>query len=47
MTTTFVAVLRCDGPTAPLVIDGAIFRSLFLAYVQQQVVPTLQPGAPR
>jgi transposase len=43
-TTTFVAALRVDGLTAPLVIDGAINGAVFLAYVQQQLAPTLQPG---
>ena len=43
-TTTFVAALRHDGLTAPLVVDGAMNGDLFLAYVQQQLVPTLQPG---
>lgn len=43
-TTTFVGALRCDGLTAPLVIDGAINGDLFLAYVEQVLVPTLQPG---
>jgi hypothetical protein len=43
-TTTFVGALRCDGLTAPLVIDGAINGELFLAYVEQILVPTLRPG---
>src|SRR4051794_2764122 len=43
-TTTFVGALRVDGLTAPLVIDGAINGELFLAYVEQVLVPTLQPG---
>jgi len=43
-TTTFVAALRCDGLTAPTVIDGAIDGATFLAYVKQQLVPTLRPG---
>jgi transposase len=43
-TTTFVAALRVDGLTAPLVVDGAINGALFLAYVQQQLAPTLRPG---
>ena len=43
-TTTFVGALRHDGLTAPTVIDGAINGPLFVAYVQQQLVPTLQPG---
>jgi transposase len=37
-TTTFVGALRCDGLTAPLVIDGAINGELFLAYVEQILV---------
>jgi len=43
-TTTFVAALRLDGLTAPTVIDGALNGDLFVAYVQQQLVPTLRPG---
>jgi len=43
-TTTFLAALRHDGLTAPLVVDGAIDGDLFRAYVQQQLTPTLQPG---
>jgi transposase len=43
-TTTFVGALRCNGLTAPLVIDGAINGELFLAYVEQVLVPTLKPG---
>jgi transposase len=43
-TTTFLAALRTTGLTAPLVIDGAVNGDIFLAYVQQQLVPTLQPG---
>jgi transposase len=43
-TTTFVAALRMKGLTAPLVIDGPINGEVFLAYVQQQLAPTLQPG---
>jgi transposase len=43
-TTTFVAALRSTGLTAPLVVDGAIDGPLFLAYVQQQLAPTLRPG---
>jgi len=42
-TTTFVAALRCDRLTAPIVIDGALDGPLFLAYVRQQLVPTLKP----
>ena len=43
-TTTFVAALRCDGLTAPTVIDGAVDGRTFLAYVEQVLVPTLRPG---
>lgn len=43
-TTTFLAALRTSGLTAPLVVDGAINGELFLAYVRQQLVPTLRPG---
>jgi transposase len=43
-TTTFVAALRTKGLIAPLVIDGPINGEVFLAYVQQQLAPTLQPG---
>jgi transposase len=43
-TTTFVAALRSTGMTAPTVIDGAINGDLFVAYVAQQLVPTLTPG---
>lgn len=43
-TTTFLAALRVSGLTAPLVVDGAINGAIFLAYVEQQLVPTLQPG---
>jgi hypothetical protein len=41
-TTTFVGALRISGMTAPMVIDGAMNGDLFLAYVEQQLVPT--PG---
>jgi transposase len=43
-TTTFLAALRTSGLTAPLVVDGAINGELFLAYVRQQLVPTLRAG---
>lgn len=43
-TTTFLAALRVDGLTAPLVIDGALDGPLFLAYVRQQLASTLRPG---
>lgn len=43
-TTTFTAGLRLSGMTAPMVLDGAMHGSAFLAYVQQVLVPELQPG---
>ena len=32
------------GLTAPLVVDGAINGALFKGWVEQHLVPTLQPG---
>jgi transposase len=43
-TTTFLAGLRHDGIVAPLVLDGPINGPAFLAWVEQFLVPTLQPG---
>lgn len=43
-TSTFLAALRHDRLSAPLLIDGPLDGSLFLAYVQQSLGPTLQPG---
>lgn len=43
-TTTFVAGLRHDGITAPLVIDGPMNGAIFKAYVEQMLAPTLSPG---
>jgi transposase len=42
-TSTFIAGLRDDGLVAPCVYDGAINGELFLAYVEQVLVPTLRP----
>lgn len=43
-TLTFLAALRCDRIDAPCVIDGPINGQIFLAYVEQFLVPTLSPG---
>ena len=43
-TTTFLAALRVDGLTAPLVVDGAINGPIFRNWVEQHLVPTLKPG---
>jgi len=41
---TFVAGLRHDGITAPFVIDCAMTRAIFVEYLRQCLIPTLQPG---
>ena len=43
-TMTFIAGLRRSGIVAPLVLDGPINAVLFLAWVEQCLVPTLRPG---
>jgi transposase len=43
-TQTFVAGLRCDGLIAPWVIDAPMNRTIFEAYVETQLAPTLKPG---
>jgi hypothetical protein len=43
-TTTFIAGLRHDSITAPLVLDGPMDGAAFLAYVQTFPCPTLRPG---
>jgi transposase len=43
-TQTFIAGLRCDGLTAPWVIDQPMNRQIFDTYVETQLAPTLQMG---
>jgi transposase len=43
-TTTFVGALRHDGMIAPCVVDGPMNGETFLAWVEQLLVPALQPG---
>jgi transposase len=43
-TTTFIAGLRHDQLTAPMVTDGPMDGEMFLAYVRKFLCPTLQPG---
>ena len=43
-TMTFLAGLRSNGITAPCVFDGPINGTLFRAWVEQFLVPTLKPG---
>lgn len=42
-TTTFTGALRLTGMTAPFVPDGAMNGNVFLASVEQMLLPTLQP----
>jgi len=41
---TFIGALRQSGMVAPCVIDGAVDGEMFMAYVEQVLVPALQPG---
>jgi transposase len=43
-TTTFVGALRRGGISATMVIDEPMDGDVFLAYVEQVLVPTLAPG---
>jgi transposase len=43
-TLTFIAGLRCDGLTAPFVIDAPMDRRIFETYVETLLAPTLRPG---
>ena len=43
-TTTFIAGLRADGLTAPMLLPGALDGLAFRAYVEQVLIPTLRPG---
>ena len=43
-TTTFLCGLRQDGLVAPLVLDGAINGTAFLAYIEQMLCPILHVG---
>lgn len=44
MTTTFLAALRTDGLSAPLVVDGPIDGATFRGWVEQHLAPTLRAG---
>jgi transposase len=41
-TITFVAALRHNKMTAPMVIEGAMTGEMFLVYIEQCLVPTLR-----
>lgn len=43
-TTTFIAGLRVNAITAPMVLDGPMDKEAFLVYVRQFLCPTLKPG---
>jgi transposase len=43
-TQTFIAALRCDGLTAPWVVDRPMTRAIFDVYVETQLAPVLKPG---
>ena len=40
-TTTFIAALRHDRITAPMVVDGAMNGEIFVDYIEQVLAPTL------
>jgi len=42
--TTTLAVIGWTGINAPLVLSGAVNGTVFYGYIQQCVLPTLQPG---
>ena len=43
-TQTFIAGLRCDGLTAPWIIDRPMTKEIFEVYVETQLAPTLEHG---
>ena len=43
-TQTFIAGPGCDGLLAPWVLDGAMNRASFEAYVAHELAPALKPG---
>ena len=43
-TTTFVGALTTRGFIAPMVVDGAVNGAVFVAYVEQVLVPELRRG---
>jgi transposase len=42
--TTVLAALTPAGLTAPMLLEGAVDTAAFVAYVEQVLCPTLQPG---
>lgn len=43
-TQTFIAGLRCDGLTAPWIIDRPMTKEIFEVYIETQLAPTLDTG---
>lgn len=43
-TQTFIAALRCDGLTAPWIVDRPMTKEIFEIYVETQLAPVLNPG---
>lgn len=43
-TQTFIAGLRCDALVAPWIVEGAMDRAAFDAYIETQLAPTLNKG---
>ena len=43
-TQTFIAGLRCDGLTAPWIVDKAMDRVAFDLWIETQLAPTLSTG---
>jgi transposase len=43
-TQTFIAALRCDGLTAPWLVDRPMNRKIFDTWVETQLAPTIRPG---
>jgi len=43
-TTTFTAGLRLNGLAAPMLLDGPMNGTAFLAYTEQVLAPELRPG---
>lgn len=43
-TTTMIAALRINGPTAPMVIRGPVDTEVFRAYTSKILAPTLRTG---
>lgn len=44
LTCTMLCAIRLDGPFAPLLIDGPVNGDVFLAWVEQVLIPELRPG---